>query len=192
MSMKLMTKDTLVERLTEVHPGWHEWDSLIELVTSLEFSSVSLEYVGEFLSSGSRLTFASRPSDQPFPDFVPSYLAAIFGMKVSDAETAGGFAEYLSGAQAKRGALFNPAGLDEMMGYPVFDVPLGTYCFQANSSGASFFINQALEVLYPNSDLAQFSVLDPLDEFARTCIRKAVLGEDWFSAYAERVDGLID
>jgi hypothetical protein len=176
-----MNKASLLQRLTTGNPGWEEWNELLALVTSLEFEYVASEYLGNHIVSGSRLTFAAEPFR--FPDWLPSYVPALYGMKAAYWENAGGFAQHFNGSLAESGAIFSPAGNDEEFGYPRIDIPAELYHFQSNASGAQFFINKAQQILYPNAEDHCFTILDPMDEFTRKNIQQAVNGREWFDAY---------
>ncbi|MEO1526645.1 MAG: hypothetical protein AAFX06_14510 [Planctomycetota bacterium] len=182
-------KQALCKRLVDADPGWPVWAELIRLVSSLEFESVSLEGLGQYVASGTRLSFGV-PGEMPA--FIPPYVVALFGMSSDDPEMAGGFADAFDGAVAERGSLFSPAGNDSEMGCPVFDPPSETYPFQSNSSGAVFFLNRALEIVIPNPETFQFDRLDSLDDFAKSCIQSAVDNKDWFEAYSNRCRDLLD
>jgi hypothetical protein len=123
---------------------------------------------------------------------MPRYVPALYGLQAADAEMEGGYAKHFYGNRARRGAVFSPAANDEDLGYPAFDVPPDIYHFQANQSGALFFINPRNEVLYPDSELRRLVVLEPLEQFTQNAIRAALAGEDWFRTYAARAKGLVD
>ena len=184
-----MVKQALVDRLANADPGWPIWAELIALVNSLDFQRVTLEYVGEFIASDTRLSFGVRDAT---PDFAPAYVAALFGMKCDEPEMAGRFADAFYGGLAQRGSLFGPAGNDAAMGYPEFDPPPETYPFQSNSSGAVVFINRDLEIIVPNAGSESFDVLNSLDSFTQQCIQSALDNQNWFSAYVDRCGDLLD
>jgi hypothetical protein len=71
-------------------------------------------------------------------------------------------------------------------------VPSDVYCFQSNSSGAQFFVNKNLVMLYPNSEGGCFETLDTLEEFTKKNIRQALAGELWFEAYTNLKGTLLD
>lgn len=188
-----MNKQTLVDRLLTANPGWRVWESLVDLVRSLDFAETRDEYLGDFLAAESRLSFAALQKDKRIPDFVPPYVSALFGMQADDPETAGGYAGCLHFSElAQRGALFSPAGNDGDMGYPVFDPPPETYLFQTNSSGGVIYINRDLKVVCPSVASQEFISLDALDTFTQKCLQKALDGDDWFTAYADIAGDLID
>lgn len=182
----------LVDRLTPTNPSWHEWDELIALVKSLSFESVGNEYLGMFYASDHPLVFAEPKSAPEWPRWFPTYVAALFGMKADGWEMAGGYADSFSNEPAIKGAVFSPAGNDAELGFPLIDVPPGVYNFQSNSSGALFFINQDLDVLYPNSDDKRFEKLDTLEAFTRKNIRQTLKGKPWFQAYPNLKGPLLD
>lgn len=187
-----MNKEDLLRRLSAADPGWPLWSALVDLVRSLEFEPVALDYVGDYVAAGTRLSFGVPATDHTFLAFAPAYVAALYEMKADDPEMAGGYAGLFNGQLAERGCLFSPAGNDVDMGFPVFDPPPGTFAFQSNASGASFFINRDLQILYPDVAAEFFSVLDSLDTFTQVCIQKVLDGEGWFSAYADRLGNLVD
>lgn len=113
-------------------------------------------------------------------------------MKADDWEMAGGYADSFRNQCAVRGAVFSPAGNDADLGYRVIDVPPALYNFQSNSSGAQFFVNKNLVMLYPNSEDACFKLLDTLEEFTKKNIRQALAGERWFEAYTDLKGMLLD
>lgn len=185
-------KKLLVERLEGANPGWGEWGKLLALVKSLSFDKMVDEHLGTFYTSDHPLVFAD-PGDRPaWPSWIPAYVPALLGMKADDWEMAGGFADSFCNELAVQGAVFSPAGNDEELGYPLIDVPEEVYYFQSNNSGALFFINNNLEVLYPNSDDECFEKLDTLEEFTRKNIGQALKGETWFQAYPDLKGTLLD
>jgi hypothetical protein len=184
------TTQLLFQRLTAASPGWDEWTQLITLVKSLSFEHERDEHLGNgYFASAHPLAFG-EPSDRPaWPKWLPRYVPALFGLKADDWDMAGGYADSFCNEPAIQGSIFSPAGNDEELGFPLFEVPPGVFSFQSNSSGAQFFINRKLEVLYPNADGECFERLDSLEEFTRTNIRQALKGELWFDAYPD-LDGL--
>jgi hypothetical protein len=182
----------LLDRLTAANPGWREWGKLATLVKSLSFEEIADEYLGSFFTSDHPLTFAHPTDRRAWPDWLPKYVPALFGMKADDWEMAGGYADSYYNELAVKGAVFSPAGNDEELGFPLIDVPPEVYNFQSNSSGALFFINRNLEVLYPNSDDRCFEKLDTLEKFTRKNIKQALAGETWFQAYAGFIGTLLD
>ena len=182
----------LIDRLTAANPGWEEWDKLVALVRSLDFERVTTDYMGNFLSAGDRLCFSELGDDPVWPDWLPSYVPALFGMKADNWEMAGGYADAFCNTPAIKGSVFSPAGNDADLGYPPIDVPNDVYSFQSNASGAIVFVNTNLEVLYPNSDDECFEVLDSLEKFTRKNIRQALQGKPWFDAYRGLKGSLID
>ncbi len=187
-----MNETRIAERLCRLHPGWTEWDDLVALVRSLTFDYLSDEYTGNYHVSGQRLTFREGDNRVNWPAWMPTYVAALYGMKAAHWEMAGGFAEGFDGNPARIGAVFSPAGNDEMLGFPLLEVPEGVYCFQFNSHGASFFINTELHILYPNAAEKRWDLLDTLEEFTKTNIRQTLLSMDWFSAYRDLKATLLD
>ena len=97
----------------------------------------------------------------------------------------------VEGAEGIRLAL-SLADLEEELGFPLLDVPPDVYNFQSNNSGALFFVNKKLEVLYPNSDDACFEILDSLTEFTKKNIRQTLEGATWFGAYSDLKGSLLD
>ena len=182
-----MSKSAILKRLTEGHPGWVEWDELISLVRSLQFEVLSDDYLGIFYVSGSRLVFREPPINQKWPVGMPLYVAALLGMKADNWEMSGGYGEAFDGSPARKGAIFSAAGNDELLGFPVLDVPEGVYCFQYNSFGAGFFINADLSVVYPNSEAKRLEVLDSLDIFTKKNLRQVLAGRVWFDANSEGI-----
>lgn len=187
-----MKNNVLVQRLTSTHPGWDVWDQLISLVESLDFDFISNEYLGEYYTSGARLTFAVPSEQIAFPDWLPAYVPALYGMKADEWEMAGGYAQGFHGKPAAKGHAFSPAGNDQELGFPLIEIPEGVYDFQSNSSGAVFFINTRLQVLYPNAEEKRFEILDGFDEFTRKNIRQALAGQLWFGAYSGLTGTLLD
>jgi hypothetical protein len=182
----LTIKTLLVERLTNATPGWTDWRKLIALVKSLDFEQETDEHLGGFFTSTHPLVFSDLVRQPVWPAWLPAYVPALYGMKADDWEMAGGYADSFSNQLAAKGTIFSPAGNDEELGYPLIDVPKDVYNFQSNSSGALFFINKRLDVLYPNSDDECFKKLDTLETFTRKNIRQVLDGKLWFGAY----DGL--
>jgi len=186
-----MNRQIVIERLVAGHPGWEEWDQLIALARTLRFKRVTCNAMGNGYASGRRLCFADA-EDVDFPGWLPSYVPALYGMKADAWDAAGGYADSLSGKPARKGGVFSSAGNDELMGYPLLDVPSGLYLFQSNSSGAVFFIDTALQLWYPNADAERFETLDTLEAFTRTNIQQALNGRRWFEAYRGVNHSLID
>jgi len=182
----------LVDRLEAANPGWDEWTELIDLVKSFEFELIKNEYMGNFYISGTRLTFAELRSDFTWPDWLPAYVPALYGMKADEWEMAGGYADSFYDETAEKGSVFSPAGNDEDLGFPLIEVPADLYSFQSNAHGATFFINKSLEICYPNSDDEQFETMDSLEEFTRKNIQQALDGDRWFSAYSDLKGTLLD
>jgi hypothetical protein len=184
----------IVDRLTAANPGWREWGKLVTLVKSLSFEIVSNEYLGTFYVSDAhrRLVFADPARQSPWPTWLPSYVPALFGMKAGDWEMAGGYADSFYNKVAVKGSVFSPAGNDQELGFPIIDVPPDVYCFQSNSSGAQFFVNKNLIVLYPNSQDRCFEILDTLEKFTKKNIRQVLSGASWFKAYADLKGTLLD
>lgn len=182
----------LIDRLTAANPGWREWGKLITLVKSLSFEEVIDEHLGTFYTSDRPLVFSDPTARNPWPAWLPRYVPALFGLKSDDWEMAGGYADSFCNELAMKGAVFSPAGNDEDLGYPLIDVPPDLYPFQSNSSGAQFFINKKLLILYPNSEDKCFEPLDTLEEFTKKNIRQALAGETWFEAYTDLKGTLLD
>jgi hypothetical protein len=132
-----MGNSSLLQRLTRGHPGWDVGDQLISLVKSLDFDYIVCEHLGNFYASGCRLSFSDLRDGVVFPSWLPSYVLALYGMKADYWEMAGGYADSFHGTPARRGGVFSPAGNDQELGFPLFDVPVGVYDFQSNSSGAA-------------------------------------------------------
>lgn len=181
-----MANAKLRERLAKAHTGWPLWDELLGLVDSLDFEYVEDMHLGNHFASGVRLSFAEADHVERWPDWMPAYVPALFGMKADSWETAGGFADMFSGTLARRGRLFSSVASDERLGFPAIDPPPGTYEFQSNNSGATFYVNRALEVVWPSAQTEQFQVLDSLEVFAQTNIAQALAGKAWGKAYLGR------
>lgn len=182
----------LLDRLMAANPGWHEWERLVSVVKTLSFDEVGDEFLGNFYASDRPLVFSEPSTRAPWPTWLPRYVPALVGMKAADWEMAGGYADSFYNEPARRGAVFSPAGNDADMGYPLIDVPADVYCFQSNSSGAQFFVNKNLVMLYPNSEGKCFEALDTLEEFTKKNIRQAIAGKQWFAAYAGLKGTLLD
>lgn len=182
----------LIDRLRAANPGWREWGKLITLVKSLSFEEVIDEHLGTFYTSDRPLVFSDPANQNPWPAWLPRYVPALFGLKADDWEMAGGYADSFCNELAVKGAVFSPAGNDEDLGYPLIDVPPDVYTFQSNSSGAQFFVNKKLVMLYPNSEGRCFETLDTLEEFTKKNIRQALAGETWFGAYTDLKGTLLD
>lgn len=184
----------LLDRLIASHPGWHEWEKLVNLVRTLSFDEVGDEFLGTFYASKRPLVlvFSEPGTRAPWPTWLPKYVPALFGMKAGDWEMAGGYADSFYNEPARRGAVFSPAGNDAAMGYPLIDVPADVYCFQSNNSGAQFFLNKKLDMMYPNSDDRRFETMDTLEEFTKKNIRQALVGAPWFAAYRGLKGTLLD
>ena len=182
----------IVDRLTAANPGWREWGKLITLVKTLSFEEVIDEHLGKFYTSDRPLVFSDPAARGPWPTWLPKYVPALFGMKADDWEMAGGYADSFSHELAVKGAVFSPAGNDEDLGYPLINVPPDVYYFQSNSSGAQFFVNKNLLMLYPSSEDRCFKTLDTLEEFTKKNIRQALAGGSWFEAYTGLKGTLLD
>jgi hypothetical protein len=187
-----MNKRNLTKRLQAAHPGWKEWDKLLELVKELKFDLVEDEFLGNFLVSGARLTFEADQDEVKFPDWMPAYVPALLGMKADDWDKAGGYAQAFDGRTAEKGKIFSPAGNDEAMGFPVFAAPTGTYWFQSTPGGGSIFINKKLQILFPDADARKMAKLDDLPAFTKNSIARAVANQPWTAAYGELAGKLLD
>ena len=179
-----MDKTSLLESLRENHPGWQEWDQLITLAESLDLEAAHDEFIGDYLASGTRLCFADAGTVQ-WPDWMPAYVRAIYGMKADEPMMAGGYAESFDGVPTKRGQVFAKGSDDAELGFPVFDVPDGVFGFQSNASGALFHVDTQLNVLAPNSDKECLGVIDSLEDFTKKNIRQALAGERWSNLYED-------
>lgn len=187
-----MSTIVLLDRLKAADPGWDIWSELVGLVRSIDFEFIKSEYMGNFYSCGRRMSFSDTRPNFVWPDWIPVYVPALYGMKADYWEHAGGYAGAFHNQPAQRGAIFGPAGNDETLGYPLLDVPPDLYRFQLNLHGATFFINKSLNILYPNSDGRCFEELDSLEGFTRKNIQQTLDGKPWFSAYRNLKGTLLD
>lgn len=178
-----MNISSIQERIVASHPGWDEWNELLKFVASCEFELVNTDYMGNFYAHGSRLTFSALADQPTWPDWLPDYVPALYGMKACHWEMAGGYADMFTAEPAQRRFLFSYAGNDDQLGYPLFDPPSDTFPFQSNSSGATFFVNKDLDILYPNSEMECLETLDTLEDFTRKNIHQALAGKFWSDAY---------
>jgi hypothetical protein len=176
-----MKTSDLVSRLDAADPGWPEWSQLVAVVNKDRFEHIQDEYRGSFLVSARPLCF--RASDREWPAWLPAFVTALYGLKATDYEIAGGFAEAFTGEPTRRAAVFAQAGNDDALGYPLISVPAETYPFQTTLSGALFHLNRSLEVLYPDVDSEALVVLDSLEHFAIKNITAVLSGRPWLSAY---------
>lgn len=182
----------LLDRLTAANPGWPEWSGLVTVVKTLSFDEVYNEHLGRFYTSDRPLVFSDAGAREPWPNWLPKYVSALFGMKADDWAMAGGYADSFCNEPARKGAIFSPAGNDVDMGHALIDVPTDVFCFQSNSSGAQFFLNKRLEVMYPNSEDRCFETLDTLEDFTKKNIRQVLAGARWFAAYTGLKGTLLD
>jgi hypothetical protein len=182
----------LIDRLTAANPGWDEWDELLVFVKSLTFECIASDYMGNFYAAGDRLCFSDLSEELTWPDWLPSYVPALYGMKADNWEMAGGYADSFCNEPAKKGTVFSSAGNDADLGYPLIDVPKDVFTFQSNSHGALFFVGKSLRVLYPNSEDERFDELDTLEVFTRKNIRHVLEGHRWFEAYSGLKGSLLD
>jgi hypothetical protein len=185
-------KERLLARLNVANPGWNEWQDLLYLVSSLDFEYLTSEFMGAFYRCGDTLVFSEVGTHLTWPDWMPAYVPALYGMKADNWEMAGGYADSFCNQLPSEGAVFSPAGNDELLGFPLIEVPDGTYAFQSNAHGATFFVSRELEVLYPHSGEKCFKVLDPLETFTRKCIQQALVGGYWSKAYPRLEYSLLD
>jgi hypothetical protein len=176
-------KNILIQRLIAANPDWEEWDVLIGLINELEFEYVTSKYLGSHYVSEDRLCFSEVSEEQTWPDWLPAYVPALYGMKADEWEMAGGYASLFDNEPAQKGSAFAPDGLDVQLGYPILDIPNDIYPFQSNVHGASFFISKSLDIFYPSAETEQFVKLDSLEDFTRKNIRQALIAETWFGAY---------
>ena len=182
----------LNDRLIAANPGWDEWDELLSFVKSLKFKCITSDYMGNFYAAGERLCFSELGQEPTWPDWLPSYVPALYGMKAANWEMAGGYADSFCNQPAKKGAVFSPAGNDAALGYPLIDVPQDVYSFQSNSHGVLFFVSKSLRVLYPNSEDERFDELDTLELFTRKNILQSLKGHPWFDVYSNLKGSLLD
>ncbi len=187
-----MDKRRLIDNLETADPGWPIWAELIELVESLEFDLEQSPYLGVYLASGSRLVFQVPAGGHRWPEWLPCYVPAVYGMKAADYPAAGGYADSFDGSPTEEGSVFASGGVNADLGFPEVSVPAGVYGFQSNSSGALFHLDTRLRVLYPHVESASLRVLDSLEEFTRKNIRQALENETWFRAYADLDATLMD
>ena len=187
-----MKDASVIDRLAASDPGWEEWTQLISLVNSLDLVFVETDYMGSFYSAGERLSFAQPEQPDSWPDWIPQYVSALYGMKADHWENAGGYAESFDGSHALPGHVFSPAGNDEELGFPMIDVPSNTFAFQSNSNGAMFFVNSSLDVIYPDLNGECFKLADSLEQFTRRNIQQTINGEQWFRIYENRINGTLD
>jgi hypothetical protein len=187
-----MSKRNLTKRLKTAHPGWKEWDELLDLVSQLKFERVEDEFLGNHLVSGGRLTFAADFGDVVFPEWMPPYVPALLGMKADDWEMSGGYAQAFDGRTAVKGQLFSPAGNDAQLGFPVFEVPKDVYPFQYTHSGGTVFINKKLQILFPDAEERKMARLDDLPAFTKNSIAQTVAGRPWTAAYGALSGKLLD
>jgi hypothetical protein len=176
-----MKTSNLVSRLEAADPGWSEWAQLIAVVKHEQFTHVQNEYLGSYLVCPRPLCF--KITEHSWPAWIPAFATALCGLKATDYEMAGGFAEAFTGAPSRRGALFAQAGNDDALGYPLLSVPADTYPFQTTSGGSLVHLNRSLEVLYPNVDREALVVFDSLERFAIKNISAVLHGRCWLSAY---------
>jgi len=182
----------LVDRLTSVNPAWSEWDQLIGLVKSLTFETVRDAHLGTFYVSNQPLVFADPADRSPWPAWLPAYVPALFGMKADEWEMAGGYADSYCNTLSVKGAVFSPAGNDEQLGFPIFEVPQDVFYFQSSSSGALLFVNKKLEILFPGVTHGCLRKLDTLEAFTRKNITQAMVGAPWTEAYHDLEWSLVD
>lgn len=187
-----MDTKMLIDRLKDANPVWDEWNELLAFVKSLKFECIASDYLGNFYVADDRLCFSELGDEPPWPDWLPSYVPALYGMKADNWEMAGGYAVSFCNQPAKKGAVFSPAGNDADLGYPRIDVPKDVYNFQSNSHGALFFVDKSLRVLYPNSENKRFDELDSLELFTRKNIRQTLNGRPWFEAYSGLKGSMVD
>lgn len=176
-------KKILIQRLTVANPGWEEWDVLIDLIEQLDFEYITSEYLGSHYVSEDRLCFAESSESQIWPDWLPAYVQALYGMKADEWEMAGGYACIFDNEPAQKGSVFAAGEDDTQLGYPILEVPSDLYPFQTNAHGAIFFINKSLDIFYPSAETERFMKMDSLDDFTRKNIRQALIAETWFTAY---------
>ena len=187
-----MSKRNLTKRLQAAHPGWKQWDELLELVKQLDFERIDDEFLGNHYVSGGRLTFAADQGDVVFPDWMPAYVSALLGMKASEWEMAGGYPQAFDGRTTEKGKIFSPAGNDEAMGFPVFAVPNETYWFQSTPGGGSVFINKKLQILFPDAEDRKMAKLDDLQAFTKKSSAQTVASRPWTAAHGELSGKLLD
>ena len=145
-----MNTSDLVTRLEAADPGWSEWAQLISSVKRDRFRHVQDEYLGSFFVSPRPLCF--KIPEDGWPAWLPPFATALCGLKATDYEMAGGFAEAFNGEPSRPGALFAQAGNDDALGYPLLPVPADTYPFQTTPGGSLVHLNRSLQLLYPDVD----------------------------------------
>jgi hypothetical protein len=187
-----MPQIDLVDRLERTDPGWPEWNQLIDLARSLTLQFVADEYLGNFVTAGSRLTFAVPAEQSTSPAWLPPYVRALVGLKAAEYAVEGGFGDAFTGETTQEGFAFAGHVPDEQLGYPVISVPSACFHFQRNESGALFHVNSRLEILFPDASRCEFRVLDTLEAFTQKNIRMALEGRPWFRAYAQIDADILD
>jgi hypothetical protein len=186
-----MNKKDLLNRLHEANPGWDIWEQLLSLIDSLDFTHIHNEYLGDVLISEDRLCFG-KPEHVNWPDWMPNYVKALYRMNADNYEMAGGYAGSFTGLLTEKGQVFCEGPGDELLGFPLFDVPPDVYQFQSNSSGALFHIHQNLNILAPNSEAECLDVVDSLEQFTQKNIQQVLVGQQWFTAYSNLPGTFLD
>ena len=182
-----MSRKELLDRLNAGHPGWSEYDSLLREVGAVDWEVVEEEYLGNyFVSPDSQLCFSVPSSRVLWPDWLPTYVKALVGLKAEEPAMAGGYADSFRGQPSESGSVFTDGVEDADLGYPQIEAPEGVYPFQTNSSGALFHVNRELNILYPNMDTKSLDVLDSLEKLTKTVIRESLGGGEWYTAYHGR------
>src|SRR5216110_3082573 len=99
--MPPLTKSHLLNRLADADPGWPVFRELVQRVESLSFSELRHEFLGRFLVATAPLVFAEPPARTRWPDWMPPYVPALYGLQAAEAEMEGGYAKHFHGNLAR-------------------------------------------------------------------------------------------
>ncbi|MCB1042994.1 MAG: hypothetical protein KDC35_08655 [Acidobacteria bacterium] len=174
----------LINRLRTCDLEWPEYQALMDHVAKTTWQLVKDENLGNYyVSKDERLCFAAPAQPFTWPDWRPTYVRTLFGMKAGHYEMAGGYADRFDGQQSDPLMVFTGGVEDELFGYPPIEISCNLYPFQSNINGALFHVSREGNVMDPDASTGALSVLDSVEQFSRNAIVQALKGNDWFCAY---------
>ena len=185
-----MDNDPFRRRLAQADPGWPEWAQLQNLLVQHQLEKVECRRTGIHFSS-QRLSFSVLPQEKVFPQWLPPYARALYGLKASSWEYAGGYADAVCSGAVSSNAVFSLAVNDSELGYPLIPPPNDAAYFQTTIGGGVVFLDRGLQMLAPNVETQSVLVFDDLESFTKKHIDSVLTGRPWHFAYND-LDDLID
>jgi hypothetical protein len=186
-----MDNDPIRRRLARADPGWPEWTQLQALVTLSKLEKVECPHTGVHFSS-QHLSFSDSSQKRDTPQWLPLFAHALYGLKASSWEYAGGYGDAISNGAVTANGVFSLASNDCELGYPLIPPPEDAVYFQTTDSGGVVFLNRNLQMLAPDVETKSVVVFDDLESFTKNHITSALAGKPWHIAYDDRLTDLVD